>query len=279
MLQHPVLGGNNGGGEVNTNPQKSTPLLPPINRGTTHIFYKTRICQKFLEGNCRNGDSCTFAHGSKDLREPPPNWPDLVKDNRGQNWNDDQRIIHQMRICHKFVNTGECPYGEKCNFLHESPSKFKAQTERTRDSSVIKIQTMVDRGQPNGSQQRLHNNINNMNPIKVTTLSSDPNATFWKTRICSKWETTGQCVFGDKCHFAHGLSELNTPVARVEVQGSIAASLLHLPAAELPPGNSAMAVPLEQGEGRGFAKLRLSHKKINRIYGDWIDDEEDEQDC
>ena len=60
--------------------------------------------------------------------------------------------------------------------------------------------------------------------------------------------------------------------------GSNAASLLHLPATELPPSDSAMAVPFQQGEGKGFAKLRLSHKKINRIYGDWIDDEEDEQD-
>ncbi|KAI3781897.1 hypothetical protein L2E82_11925 [Cichorium intybus] len=268
MIQHPEVNTNL---EVNKNPPRNNPSTIPMNRGTTHIFYKTRMCQKFLEGNCKNGDTCTFAHGSKDLREPPPNWPDLVKDNRGQNWNDDQRIIHQMRICHKFVKTGECPYGEKCNFLHESPAKFKAETARTRESSVIKIQTMVDRGQPNGL-------LNNLNAIKVNTVSNDPNATFWKTRICSKWETTGQCVFGDKCHFAHGIAELNTPVARMEGDGSNAASSVHFPATELPPSDSAMAVPLPQGQGKGFAKLKLSHKKINRIYGDWIDDDEDEQD-
>jgi hypothetical protein len=26
----------------------------------------------------------------------------------------------------------------------------------------------------------------------------------WKTRICNKWEMTGYCPFGSKCHFAHG---------------------------------------------------------------------------
>ncbi|GJR84897.1 zinc finger CCCH domain-containing protein 56 [Tanacetum coccineum] len=26
----------------------------------------------------------------------------------------------------------------------------------------------------------------------------------WKTRICNKWEQTGYCPFGSKCHFAHG---------------------------------------------------------------------------
>ncbi|GLJ43555.1 hypothetical protein SUGI_0906100 [Cryptomeria japonica] len=31
---------------------------------------------------------------------------------------------------------------------------------------------------------------------------------YWKTRICNKWETTGHCPFGDKCHFSHGVAEL-----------------------------------------------------------------------
>ncbi|KAJ6810382.1 zinc finger CCCH domain-containing protein 56-like [Iris pallida] len=30
----------------------------------------------------------------------------------------------------------------------------------------------------------------------------------WKTRICNKWETTGYCPFGSKCHFALGTTEL-----------------------------------------------------------------------
>lgn len=27
---------------------------------------------------------------------------------------------------------------------------------------------------------------------------------FWKTKMCNKWETMGHCLFGEKCHFAHG---------------------------------------------------------------------------
>ena len=74
-------------------------------------------------------------------------------------------------------------------------------------------------------------------------------------------------------------SELNTPVAPMEVHGSTATNSLRLPVTELPPSNFATAIPLKQGEGRGFAKLRLSNKKIKGIYGDWIDDdEEDKQD-
>ncbi|XP_023757638.2 zinc finger CCCH domain-containing protein 39-like [Lactuca sativa] len=171
----------------------------PVNQGTTNIFYKTRICHKFLEGNCGNGHNCTFAHGPKDLREPPPNWLELVKDKGGRDLNDEQRIIYEMKICHEFAKTGECSYGEKCNFLHESPIKFKDQiTERTTGDFVIKIQTMVECGQPNGSHI-----------IKVSTASSDHNDKFLKNRICSKWETTGLCALGDKCHFAHGIKGIH----------------------------------------------------------------------
>ncbi|CAA2982953.1 zinc finger CCCH domain-containing 39-like [Olea europaea subsp. europaea] len=47
-------------------------------KGTGHIFYKTRICAKFSEGTCKNGEHCTYAHGVEDLRNPPPNWQELV---------------------------------------------------------------------------------------------------------------------------------------------------------------------------------------------------------
>lgn len=37
----------------------------------------------------------------------------------------------------------------------------------------------------------------------------------WKTRICNKWETTGSCPFGSKCHFAHGLAGIIHPLPRL----------------------------------------------------------------
>ncbi|EPS73628.1 hypothetical protein M569_01134, partial [Genlisea aurea] len=91
--------------------------------GTSHIFYKTRLCVQFRDGNCRNGDLCTFAHGTHDLRHPPSNWQELIRD-RGPgngNWGDDQTMIQRLKLCKKYFNGEECPYGEKCNFLHERP--------------------------------------------------------------------------------------------------------------------------------------------------------------
>lgn len=167
----------------------------PINKGTSHIFYKTRICAKFMEGTCRNGDQCTFAHGVEDLREPPPNWQELIREkervNGGGGWGDDQRMIHRMKICKKYYSGEECPYGDKCNFLHERPSppmkKLKVDMPGQRESSAISI-GVTGEGRGNGGEL--------------------DQAAGWKMRICSRWEI-GQCTYGERCHFAHGNSGIN----------------------------------------------------------------------
>lgn len=207
-------------------PSRMNPSMinPPINKGTTNIFFKTRICAKFKQGTCRNGENCNFAHGVEDLRQPPPNWQELVggggggaggggsgcgsggsgggrfEEDRslscGGSWDDDQKIIHKMKLCKKYYNGEECPYGDRCNFLHEDPSKFREDTGRYRESSVISIGTTgpipIPAAVPNQSEG--NKNMNN-------ALYTKP--VFWKTKLCIKW-TTGQCPFGEKCHFAHG---------------------------------------------------------------------------
>ncbi len=32
----------------------------------------------------------------------------------------------------------------------------------------------------------------------------------YKTRLCKNWENTGECEFGEKCHYAHGSEDLRT---------------------------------------------------------------------
>ncbi|KAJ0857379.1 putative transcription factor C3H family [Helianthus annuus] len=118
----------------------------------------------------------------------------------------------------------------------------------------------------------------------------------WKTRICNKWEQTGYCPFGSKCHFAHGAAELHryggglvdidakdsptsmdpnkqglmtpkTPVEPVVAAGPTAAHLdgYHVGAPSRLPG----VIP-RTGQ-RPFQKWK-GPDKISRIYGDWIDD-------
>lgn len=189
------------------NSRMQHPQNPPSNRGgTSHIFFKTRMCAKFKMGMCRNGENCNFAHGIEDMRQPPPNWQDLVglreEERPSGNWDDDQKIIHKMKLCKKYYNGEECPYGERCNFLHEDPSKFRDDAGRCRESSAISLVA-------NGSPKSHLNGSSNSDSNKAVNTGCDGSrsntkAPFWKTKLCSKWELTGQCPFGDKCHFAHG---------------------------------------------------------------------------
>ncbi|KAG6397305.1 hypothetical protein SASPL_143471 [Salvia splendens] len=213
----------------------------PINKGTSHIFYKTRICAKFTEGTCRNGDQCTFAHGAEDLREPPPNWQEIIREK--ERGGDDQRLIHRMKICKKFYNGEECPYGDKCNFLHERPpKKLKVEMPGQRESSAISIGVMGSVGE-------------------VDQVAG------WKMRICSRWEM-GQCNYGERCHFAHGSSDLRYSGSIDEGEATNAArkvaSVSPLPA---PCGAAVAVAPVEE---KRISKWKLT-KKINRIYGDWLD--------
>ncbi|KAM3302797.1 zinc finger CCCH domain-containing protein 39 [Capsicum chacoense] len=251
------------------NSRVNLPNLPG-GKGTSHIFYKTRMCAKFLEGTCRNGEHCTFAHGVEDLREPPPNWQDLVreKDRGAENWNDDQKIIHRMKICKKFYNGEECPYGEKCNFLHERPPKFKNDMLRQRESSAISIGTTGNRSDPELIEISKHGNADS-DAVRIKPV-------YWKTKICSKWETTGQCPFRDRCHFAHGQSELQMPTGRVDTDmltnpGPITPRSFSVPLVDSSPHTVVNASIQEEKEEKKNLKWKLS-KKICRIYGDWLDD-------
>ncbi|KAJ0031073.1 hypothetical protein Pint_13037 [Pistacia integerrima] len=259
-------------------PRMNPSLNPPINKGTTNIFFKTRVCAKFKQGTCRNGENCNFAHGLEDLRQPPPNWQELVGGGGGRveedrssgggggNWDDDQKIIHKMKLCKKFYNGEECPYGDRCNFLHEDPSKFRDDSGRYRESSAISIGTTgppvvhgVSFNQPDSNRS-----VNNTSVKPV----------YWKTKLCSKW-TTGQCPFGEKCHFAHGESELQVTSGRIEVEAGNAGFVPIKPQL-IPVNDSSTTVNMptlsKEGQGKNCLVKWKGPKKINRIYGDWLDD-------
>nr|GMC77386.1 zinc finger CCCH domain-containing protein 56-like [Ipomoea batatas]GME01268.1 zinc finger CCCH domain-containing protein 56-like [Ipomoea batatas] len=90
---------------------------------------------------------------------------------------------YKGRHCKKFYTEEGCPYGDSCAFLHDEQS-------RARESVAISVTPTAGPGFGNSA----------------TAANQKPSN--WKTRICNKWETTGYCPFGSKCHFAHG-AEVN----------------------------------------------------------------------
>ncbi|XP_022731958.1 zinc finger CCCH domain-containing protein 39-like [Durio zibethinus] len=268
-----------------TNSRAPMPLNPSVNRGTSNIFFKTRMCAKFRLGTCRNGEGCNFAHGIEDLRQPPPNWQELIggreEERPSGNWDDDQKIIHRMKLCKKFYNGEQCPYGDRCNFLHEDPSKFRDDMGRLRESSAIGIgTTALPAGHGTASDQSEGNRPVNSTGSDASRGNMKPvYPVYWKTKLCTKWETTGQCPFGDKCHFAHGQAELhgigglvdgdfgNTGFGLTRI-GSISTKI---PAND--PSAVTASVPLnEEAQAKKCLFKWKGPRKINRIYGDWIDD-------
>ncbi|KAG6779626.1 hypothetical protein POTOM_016019 [Populus tomentosa] len=276
--------------EDNSNQSMSSRVPPtsslPVHKGTTNIFFKTRVCAKFKTGTCRNGENCNFAHGMQDLRQPPPNWKELVsvgvssEEDRSAatNREDDLRIIHKMKLCKKFYNGEECPYGDRCNFLHEDPANFREDMGRFRESSAISIGTTDHLvGQGSGVL-----NAAEVNRPANTAVSDAPRSNlikpvYWKTKLCTKWEMTGQCPFGEKCHFAHGLAELQVPGGHTEVEaGNAGSAVTKAPTPVLPnnmsPSMTVNVPSLVEEKGTKCLLKWKGQKKINRIYADWLDD-------
>ncbi|XP_042495922.1 zinc finger CCCH domain-containing protein 56-like [Macadamia integrifolia] len=255
------------------------------------MFFKTKLCCKFRAGTCPYITNCNFAHGIEELRKPPPNWQEIVaaqEEERGVS--SEPREEHQIptivsvgsgetqrsykgRHCKKFYTDEGCPYGDNCTFLHDEQSK-------ARESVAISLGPTVGSGygnNGNGANQKPSN---------------------WKTRICNKWEMTGYCPFGSKCHFAHGLSELHryggglvdtegrdstAPPdskqvglsSKIQTDTAVAASITHSDVYHMAvPSQRSLALSQRQGQ-RPLQKWK-GPDKISRIYGDWIDDYEGE---
>ncbi|GMH09130.1 hypothetical protein Nepgr_010970 [Nepenthes gracilis] len=252
------------------------------------MFFKTKLCCKFRAGVGRRITNCNFSHGMEELRRPPPIWQDVVAVNEEERGIcDEQREELQIptinssdlhresqrsykgRHCKKFFTDKGCPYADSCTFLHDEQS-------RARESVTISVNITV--GDGDGIIGAIQKPLN------------------WKTRICNKWETTGNCPFGSKCHFAHGLTELHRYSGELlEVEGrdfsapmeskqsgvtaktdTVTTSALSAPCADL--NHVGLAIPSQRLSSMTHPpKQRHLHQwkgpeKISRIYGDWIDD-------
>ena len=71
--------------------------------------FKTEIC-KFWQntGTCEYSDSCSFAHGSHELKQ-----------------RQDQPRNYKTKQCKRFHKELYCPYGPRCQFLHDEPGSLK----------------------------------------------------------------------------------------------------------------------------------------------------------
>lgn len=135
-------------------------------------------CRRYnTPDGCPYGVNCRFKHGPTDDRELGHQMPPSG---------------NKTKPCMKFFSTSGCPYGESCHFLHYVPGGITAL-------GLAPVQTMPNNVMPP--------------PRKQPGPSADPSVTVngYKTRLCNRFNTPEGCRFGDKCHFAHGESDLRAP--------------------------------------------------------------------
>ncbi|KAF3449422.1 hypothetical protein FNV43_RR10150 [Rhamnella rubrinervis] len=254
------------------------------------MFFKTKLCCKFRAGSCPYITNCNFAHSVEELRRPPPNWQEIVAAHEEEravssepreefqipsvgssSFAVETQRSYKGRHCKKFYTEEGCPYGDNCTFLHDEQSK-------NRESVAISLG-------PGG-----------YGGAAATATNTKPSN--WKTRICNKWELTGYCPFGSKCHFAHGQAELHRyggGLVETEVRDSsvpcdnkqvvlpskpsadiVVASVPSIPHSDVyhigvPSQRSSIVI---QRPGQRTHQKWKGPDKISRIYGDWIDDME-----
>ncbi|EEF34722.1 nucleic acid binding protein, putative [Ricinus communis] len=263
------------------------------------MFFKTKLCCKFRAGTCPYITNCNFAHSIEELRRPPPNWQEIVaahEEERGNvmevreefqipsigGFSGESQRSYKGRHCKKFYTEEGCPYGDNCTFLHDEQSKNRESVAISLGPGGYGGGGGGGAGSGNGSGGGSAGNVKPSN---------------WKTRICNKWELTGYCPFGNKCHFAHGAAELHryggglmesegkdpSSVPADTKQGGVlsktpadivvasVASVPHSDVYHLGVPSQRPSILMQRPGQRSHQKWK-GPDKISRIYGDWIDD-------
>ena len=72
------------------------------------IKYKTELCKYYeINGYCKYGDRCAYAHGKENLRSKITN-----------------STAYRTRKCSQFFKNGYCVYGNRCQFAHQLASNI-----------------------------------------------------------------------------------------------------------------------------------------------------------
>ena len=89
--------------------EENSPKQPyKTNSNDFKIKYKTELCKYYeINGNCKYGNNCDYAHGIENLRIKVTN-----------------TTSYKTKKCIQFFNNGFCPYGSRCQFAHSIKSNI-----------------------------------------------------------------------------------------------------------------------------------------------------------
>ncbi|KAL1546293.1 zinc finger CCCH domain-containing protein 56-like isoform X2 [Salvia divinorum] len=236
------------------------------------VLYKTRPCFQFRAGSCPFVENCEFTHSMEELRELPHSHKEELTRLSEQprevfqipvvGFNEVKHRPSPRQHCKGFLSRVGCQYGEKCLLIHN-----EVYMER-KPAAICLLPGPGSGFESNGS--------------KLTS-----NASNWKARLCTKWDSTGICGYGRNCAFAHGFAELQNYSGRQMKKADIGSSALGADQVALVPAKASVGhvpysyhigVPPRRLSGEiprtGERAIRSwkGPDKISKIYGDWIDD-------
>ena len=85
--------------------------------------YRTELCKYFeINGRCKFGENCIFAHGKENLRE------NLCK-----------KSGYKKRPCVNFFEKGFCMYGNRCQFSHDIKQFEKEENDKKENNFSYKL--------------------------------------------------------------------------------------------------------------------------------------------
>jgi len=122
---------------------------------------------------------------------------------------------YKTTLCQHWVSTGACPFEHKCAFAHgEAELQPKQSQKRGYEEAFYGMVPM--HGVP---MHGLPMHGVSMNGFAMHSFPGmmpkhkRPRPELLKTVMCKHFEGTGDCPFKERCNFAHGVEELQTPGA------------------------------------------------------------------
>ena len=107
---------NEGAAAMSEDPSASAPAneqnQSQQSQASNSKSYKTTLCQFYLQGPCKNGDQCNYAHGTSELRTSTGL---AVKDAVAEK---PSTAKAKTKLCERFLQFGACQFGPNCTFAH-----------------------------------------------------------------------------------------------------------------------------------------------------------------
>jgi hypothetical protein len=108
-------------------------------------------------------------------------------------------------MCRTWKNTGQCSFGDRCNFAHGLAEM------RAAEEGLKLLGGVGGRGPSTRRQHDSSDSSDTASACSTDTHVFGPAgsmAVFHKTRMCKIFEKTGCCKFSERCNYAHSREEL-----------------------------------------------------------------------